>query len=154
MWRVTEEKVRERVQRDGRGRADFVSVVLAATADKQGEDDSKEHMTQEEMEVNAMLIVAAGSESVTTVLTGVINYLLRNPEKLATLTREIRGTFRSESEITGAALKNCVYLNAVLNEGMRLCPTIPDSMHRLVPAGGAVVCGQSLPADTVVSIPP
>lgn len=153
MWRVTEEKVRERVQSGGKGRADFVSVVLAA-ADKQGEGRGGESMTQEEMEVNAMLIVAAGSESVTTVLAGVINYLLRNPEKLATLTREIRDTFRSESEITGAAVKNCAYLNAVLNEGMRLCPTIPDSMRRLVPAGGAVVCGQRLPADTVVSIPP
>lgn len=153
MWRVTEEKVRDRVQKGGGGRADFVSIILAAgAASKNGEKG--ESMTQEEMEVNAMLIVAAGSESVTTVLAGVINYLLRNPEKLAILTREIRDTFRSERDITGAALKNCAYLNAVLNEGMRLCPTIPDSMRRLVPAGGAVVCGQILPADTVVSIPP
>lgn len=159
MWKVTEQKVRERVERGGMQRPDFVSIVLAAAVvAKDGEDGGgereRESMTQEELEVNAMMIVAAGSESVTTVLAGVINYLLRNPERLATLTHEIRGTFRSEPDITGAALKNCAYLNAVLNEGMRLCPTIPDSMRRLVPAGGAVVCGQALPADTVVSIPP
>jgi cytochrome P450 len=157
MWKVTEQKVRQRVERGGMERPDFVSIILAAAAaaSKDGGDGGKgESMTQEEMEVNAMMIVAAGSESVTTVLAGVINYLLRNPEKLATLTHEIRATFRAESEITGAALKNCSYLNAVLNEGMRLCPTIPDSMRRLVPARGAIVCGQALPADTVVSIPP
>jgi cytochrome P450 len=150
MWKVMEQKVRERVERGGMERPDFVSIVLAA-----GKNGGKgEGMTQEEMEVNAMMIVAAGSESITTVLSGAINYLLRNPEKLATLTHEIRSTFQSEPQITGAALKSCTYLNAVLNEGMRLCPTIPDSMRRLVPAGGAVVCGQALPADTVVSIPP
>lgn len=154
MWKVTEEKVRERVKKGGGERADFVSVILAAAVAENEKMGGEESMTQEEMEVNAMMIVAAGSESITTVLTGAINYLLRNPEKLALLTREIRSKFRSEQDITGTALKNCAYLNAVLNEGMRLCPTIPDSMRRLVPPGGAVVCGQHLPADTVVSIPP
>ena len=113
-------------------------MILAAAVAENEKMGGEESMTQEEMEVNAMMIVAAGSESITTVLTGAIKYLLRNPEKLALLTREIRSKFRSEQDITGTALKNCAYLNAVLNEGMRLCPTIPDSMRRLVPPGGAV----------------
>ncbi|PWY64781.1 cytochrome P450 [Aspergillus sclerotioniger CBS 115572] len=109
-------------------------------------------MSVEEMEVNSMLIVAAGSESITTVITGTVNYLLREPEKMRRLVEEIRGRFGTEEEITGTRVKGLPYLDAVLSEGMRLCPTIPDGMRRLVPEGGAVVAGEFLPGGTTVSV--
>lgn len=143
MWKQTEQSVLERVA-TGASRPDLVGTMLAS-----------ESMTQEEMEVNSMMIVAAGSESITTVLTGVINHLLRNPDKLNTLVETLRTAFpSSEQEITGSALKSLPYLNAVLNEGMRLCPTIPDSMRRQVPFGGANVAGHFVPGGMVVSVPP
>ncbi|KAJ6016850.1 hypothetical protein N7451_000229 [Penicillium sp. IBT 35674x] len=142
MWKLTEQNVRERVA-SGASRPDLVGTMIAS-----------ESMTQEEMEVNSMMIVAAGSESITTVLTGVINHLLRNPDKLNTVVQILRTTFPSEQEITGSALKSSTYLNAVLNEGMRLCPTIPDGMRRNVPVGGATIAGQFVPSGMVVSIPP
>lgn len=73
-------------------------------------------MIREEMEVNAMLIVAAGSESLTTVLVGVISYLLRNPDKMETLVTEIHVAFQSQEKIIGASLKHLPYLDAVLHE--------------------------------------
>lgn len=147
MWKITEQKVRQRLVSNS-NRPDLISTILAA------DKNSMESMSSEEIEVNAMMIVAAGSESITTVLSGLINYLLRYPEKLQTLSNEIRTIFSSEKDIVATSLKNAPYLNAVLNEGVRLCPTIPDAMRRLVPAGGATVAGQFLPANTVVSIPP
>ena len=146
MWKITEGKVRQRLA-SGSSRPDLMTTILAAKSDR-------DSMSPEEIEVNAMMIVAAGSESITTVLSGTINHLLRNPERLQRLLHEIRSTFPSEKNITAASLKNTPYINAVLNEGMRLCPTIPDAMRRLVPAGGAYVASQFLPANTVVSIPP
>ncbi|PYH91568.1 cytochrome P450 ClCP1 [Aspergillus ellipticus CBS 707.79] len=143
MWQLTEQSVRKRASTPASTRPDLVGTML-----------SSESMTQEEMEVNAMMIVAAGSESVTTVLTGVINHLLRNPDKLATLVTTLRTTFPTEQDITGSALKSIPYLDAVLNEGMRLCPTIPDAMRRQVPAGGATVAGHVIPGGMVVAIPP
>ncbi|KAJ5533502.1 cytochrome P450 [Penicillium frequentans] len=142
MWKLTEQNVRERVA-GGASRPDIVGTMMAS-----------ESMTQEEMEVNSMMIVAAGSESITTVLTGVISHLLRTPDKLNTLVQILRTTFLSEQEITGSALKSLPYLDAVLNEGMRLCPTIPDGMRRNVPVGGATIAGQIIPGGMVVSIPP
>ena len=144
MWKLTEDKVRARTGITNISRPDLVGVMMAS-----------ESMTQEEMEVNAMMIVAAGSESITTVLTGVINHLLRNPEIHNKLVAEIRSTFpSSEKEITGSALKSLTYLNAVLSEGMRLCPTIPDAMRRQIPASGANIAGHFVPGDLIVSVPP
>lgn len=148
MWRITEQKVRQRIAA-GSNRPDIIGQLLESE-----KDPMLESMSREEMEVNAMILVAAGSESVTTVLTGLLNYLLRNPDDLAAVTGEIRTAFSSGDKIAGPQLKQLPILNATLNEGMRLCPTIPDAMRRKVPAGGGVVAGEALPADTVVSVPP
>lgn len=148
MWRITEQKVRERILA-GSDRPDIIGQLLESEKDPESES-----MSREEMEVNAMMLVAAGSESVTTVLTGLLNYLLRNPDDLAAITDEIRTAFTSADQIAGPKLKQLPILNATLNEGMRLCPTIPDAMRRNVPPGGSVVAGEVLPGGTVVSIPP
>lgn len=148
MWRITELKIRERID-VGSNRPDIVGQLLKAE-----KDPTFESMSREEIEVNAMILVAAGSESITTVLTGLFNYLLRNPDELAAITNETRTVFGSVNEITGPKLKQLPILNAALNEAMRLCPTVPDSMRRKVPYGGGTVAGQFLPAHTVVSVPP
>lgn len=144
MWRITEQKVRQRIAA-GSKRPDIIGHLLESK-----KDPIFESMSQEEMEVNAMILVAAGSESVTTVLTGLLNYLLCNPDDLAAVTGEIRTAFSSEDKIAGPKLKQLPILNATLNEGMRLCPTIPDAMRARFLPGDALL----LPADTVVSVPP
>ncbi|GKZ36720.1 hypothetical protein AbraIFM66950_007917 [Aspergillus brasiliensis] len=149
MWKVTDEKVAERVATSTTTtpstttRPDFVGTMLASRA-----------MTQEEMEVNSMLIIAAGSESITTVITGVLNHLLREKDQLHRLVDLLHDTFPTEKDITATRLKLMPYLDAVLMEGMRLCPTIPDAMRRQVPRGGARVAGHFVPEGMIVSIPP
>ncbi|BCR97993.1 cytochrome P450 [Aspergillus luchuensis] len=146
MWKVTDEKVAERVATatpSTATRPDFVGIMMASGA-----------MTQEEMEVNSMLIIAAGSESITTIITGVMNYLLRDQTTLRELVDQLHDTFPTEKDITATRLKSLSYLDAVLMEGMRLCPTIPDAMRRQVPRGGARVAGQFVPEGMIVSIPP
>ena len=127
---------------------DIVSHIVAAN-----QAPSDHYMSQAEMEINILSLMVAGSESVTAVLTGVTNYLLREPSKLQRLVHEIRSTFPNESDITSVSVSRLPYLYAVLQEGMRMCPTIPDGMRRVVPKGGATVAGYFLPEDTIVSIP-
>ncbi|KAI1498014.1 cytochrome P450 [Biscogniauxia marginata] len=105
-------------------------------------------------EINAtfMVLTTAGSETTATVLGGTMNYLVNNEDKLRILEKEIRGLFQNESEIKLDALRNLPYLNAVLNEGLRLCPPIPWILPRRVPVGGDTVCGVLLPEGTRVSI--
>ena len=147
MWKTTEKKIEQRLDMEAFC-PDMISHVVAANKSSSGL-----HMSRDEIDINTMMVVAAGSESVTTILTGVTNYLVREPAKLQTLVHEIRSTFHTEDDINGTSLSRLPYLNAVIHEGMRLCPTISDGMRRTVPRGGASVAGHFLPEGTVVSIP-
>lgn len=42
----------------------------------------------------------------------------------------------------------------VIKEAMRLHPSIGFPLERVVPAGGAELCGQNLPAGTIVGVLP
>ncbi|KAF2198224.1 cytochrome P450 ClCP1 [Delitschia confertaspora ATCC 74209] len=108
-------------------------------------------MTDEEIEQNTLTIIVAGSETLTTALTGAFHYLLMENEKLGILSEEIRSTFGSEEQITGAKLAGLPYLNAVLSEALRLCPPLPDSLRRRVPKGGATIAGHTLHEGVTVA---
>ncbi|CAD6575073.1 MAG: hypothetical protein ASARMPREDX12_007081 [Alectoria sarmentosa] len=151
IWKTTEEKIAQRIEMGPSewGR-DMISHMLTTNNSSSSTDFE---MSLSEVEINSMLIVVAGSESVTTVLTGITNYLLRDPSKLQALVHEVRSSFQRNDDMTGLSLSRLPYLNAVLHEGLRLCPTIPDGMRREVPKGGAVIAGHILPQGTVVSIP-
>ena len=147
IWKTTEEKISQRlaVRKD---RKDVMSYMIDGS-----EADPDHYMSREELEINSMLLVVAGSESVTTTLVGAIHWLVRSPAILQNLVREVRTVYPREEDITGASLSKLVYLNAIIQETLRLCPTIPDGMRRQIPAGGASVAGHFLPEGTVVSIP-
>lgn len=147
IWKTTEEKISQRLAMKSH-RRDVISHMVAAN-----EASSNLHITRDEIEINGMLLIIAGSESVTTVLTGIVNYLLREPIKLEILVQEIRSNFNNEDDITGVSVNHMPYLNAVIHEGLRLCPTIPDGMRRNIPASGAAVAGHFLPEGVTVSIP-
>ena len=125
-------------------RKDFMTEVIAHNDDK--------GMSLSEIEATFNILIIAGSETTATVLTGTTNYLLQNPDILAILVAEVRGAFKDEKKITFAALKQLPYLNAVIEEGLRLCPPIPAGLPRMVPKGGDTVCGYFLPED-VNSLP-
>lgn len=92
-----------------------------------------------------MVLTTVGSETTATVLSGATNYLANNPEKLGILAREVRQRFKSDEEISLDALRHLPYLNAVINEALRLCPPVPWILPRLVPASGREVAGVWLP---------
>lgn len=98
-------------------------------------------------EINStwMTLATAGSETSATHLTGTLNYLANNPDKLAKLTAEVRGAFENEGDIRFQALSELPYLNAVINEGLRLCSPVPLGFPRKVPAGGDTVCEVWMP---------
>lgn len=82
-----------------------------------------------------------------------MNYLTTrgNEAVISSLVQEIRNSFDTEDEITFERLANLQYLNATINEGLRLCPPVPIMLPRLVPEGGDTVCGMWMPGG--VSIP-
>jgi len=95
-------------------------------------------------------IVIAGADTVSHALTGAIYFLCTNPACLAKLQDEIRG-FGGYDELTGSRLGSLKYLNAVLEETMRVFPPIAFGLPRMCP--GDIVDGHFVPAGTEVSVP-
>lgn len=119
-------------------RPDIISYVIKETGEQA--------VPFGEINSTFMVLTTAGSETTATVLVGTLNYLVNCTDKLSLLAKEVRTTFESTDKMTREALKSLPYLNAVLNEGLRLCPPIPWILPRRVPVGGDTVCGMWLPA--------
>ncbi|KAK0752828.1 cytochrome P450 [Schizothecium vesticola] len=93
-------------------------------------------------------VVIAGSETTAMALSAAVSLLVQDEEKMGVLVREVRG-----GEITADATRELPYLNAVLQETLRVAPPFPWLPSRVVPEGGGTVCGVWLPGGTAVSIP-
>ncbi|KAI6754807.1 hypothetical protein HG530_012559 [Fusarium avenaceum] len=124
--------------------SDFMSYLLLY---------SGEGMSNAEIIENASLLITAGSETTATLLSGTIYYLLTNPDKYKILVNEVRSTFIYEDDITLACIDQLKYLQAVLNEGLRLYPPSPTGLPRLAPVGGRLIEGYWIPENTSVSMP-
>lgn len=106
-------------------------------------------MSREEIISTFNFIIVGGSETSATTMTGIFNHLLKPKNKaiLDRLTREIREMYASEHEITISAVNkpDHLYLEAVLNEGLRICHPVPSGLPRMVPEGGDEYAGVFLP---------
>jgi cytochrome P450 len=88
----------------------------------------------------------AGAVTTATFLAGVTYYLAHSPQSTHRLQTELRAQFSSLDEITSKALMNCVYLNAVVEEGLRMYPPAGAAhLSRIVPKGGCEVDGVWIP---------
>ena len=118
-------------------RNDFMAYVLRYNDEK--------GMTIPEIEQTFRVLVVAGSETTGTALSGILGNLLQSPNMMEKLAKEVRESFRNASDIGANGVSNLLYLNAVIEEGLRLCPPVALGLPRIVPAGGAEVSGQWLP---------
>ncbi|KAH7037429.1 cytochrome P450 [Microdochium trichocladiopsis] len=137
-------KVMKRMQNTKTDRKDFIHYIL-----KQGEHYD---LSQDEVIVNAALFIVAGSETTASALAALTNFLLRHPRVYAKLKDEIRSTFADEEDITLAAMDKLAYLNACLEEGLRMFPPAPIGFLRTIQPQGDVIGGYQIPGGTAVSV--
>lgn len=141
-FQMAREKVQRRLNLE-QERPDFLDHIVEHN-DKNSDDNS---LTRAEIEQTAATMIVAGSETTGTLLSALINHLVKQPETLAMLVDEIRSSYCSEKDVDLASLAKLPYLEAVIREGLRIAPPVPAGMPRVVPAGGALVCGHWLPAN-------
>lgn len=104
-------------------------------------------MSLGEIESTFAIIIVAGSETTATSLCGTLNHLIKpeNKDALEKLVCEIRGTFMREQDITIEATKHLNYLEAIINEGLRICNPVPGGLPRVLPKGGDTYAGSFVP---------
>ncbi|KAK1974374.1 cytochrome P450 [Colletotrichum cereale] len=147
--------VDRRLRRTDHARLDIWSFVLRHSADAGGDGDgAAKGLSRREMHANAAMFMAAGTETTATVLSGTTFYLLRTPRVRALLTGEIRARFARAEDISVDGLAELPYLRAVLMEGLRMYNPGGAGMPRIVPRGGAEICGDVIPEGTLVSVNP
>ncbi|VZI06880.1 unnamed protein product [Fusarium fujikuroi] len=134
--RHTVERVNRRLER-GLDRPDIWNLVLSQPEGR--------GLTRAQMHANADIFMIAGTETTATLLSGLTYLLLKNPEKLQKLVKEIRGSFGSSEELTVENLARLPYLSACLSEGLRCYPPVPIGPSRLTPMTGAEVLGEHIP---------
>lgn len=143
--RMSAEKVQQRLSvGDDPTRMDFWTYILRNKDEKA--------MSEGEMESNAALILPAGTETITTALSGTLYLLSKHPDVLARLHHELETHFTSEKDITMAAVGKVPYLQEVLDEALRMYPPFSGGLPRIASSSGAVVSNYYVPAGTIVSV--
>jgi len=124
---------------------DFIWYIL-----KQRE--KKNEVSDDEVIMNAALFIVAGSETTATELSGLTNYLLRNPVIYKKLVDEVRGACKTEEDINMDVLAGLTYMNACIEEGLRIFPPVPIGLLRTVPKGGSLIDNHPVPGGTSVCV--
>ena len=78
-------------------------------------------------------------------LSGLVYHLLRTPQVLEKLNKEIQAVFQAQKDITLHKVAEQKYLLACFEEDLRIYPPVPIILPRVVPTCGAIVCGQFVP---------
>jgi cytochrome P450 len=117
-------------------------------------EGSRNSLSQTEIILNMVLFISAGSETTANTLTGWTYFVCRDPAILAKVTDEVRTAVASPEEIRWETVRELPYLNATLEEALRLFSPAPSNQPRVIPPGGAVVAGCRLPEGITVSVAP
>jgi len=138
-------KINRRLQLDEKvhNRVDLLSPVMGPISETPGNDQ----ITKNELVVHSFSTVAVNSQATTSVLASITYVLLVNQRAMVRLRDEIdQMQFRSTKDITVETTTTMPYLDAVINESLRIHHPTPMSLPRVVPTGGKIVMGQRLPA--------
>ena len=85
----------------------------------------------------------------------ILYYLAGSPQTQAKLQKELDEQLGTEDEIVanGQQIKRLTYLDACINEALRIHSTSSLGLPRVVPEGGLTIVGHYLPKGTIVSVP-
>ncbi|KAI0316224.1 cytochrome P450 [Amylostereum chailletii] len=141
--------VAKRLNSPGLDRVDLLSKL------QDGKDDEGNPMGREELTAEALTQLIAGSDTTSNSSCAVAYHLAANPRTQEKLQQELDEALGADDDpvATFDAVKRLPYLEAVINETLRIHSTSGIGLPRLVPDGGLTVLGHFFPAGTVLSVP-
>lgn len=143
-----EEKLKMSGTEKSQGRKDMLHYLFHAT-----DDVGHPAYSHDELNAEASLFVVAGTDTTSTILSGFWFYLSRHPRVYGKLVEEIRTTFKSADDIQmDATLLSCKYLQACVDETLRMSPAGVSELAREVLPGGLVIAGHHIPEGCHVGV--
>ncbi|KAG8860563.1 hypothetical protein FRB96_003817 [Tulasnella sp. 330] len=121
---------------------------------QEGKDDNGLPLGQEELTAEALTQLIAGSDTTSNSSCAIIYYLARDQRVLKKLQHELDEALGNTDEIPWyEQLKKITYLEACINEALRLHSTSSLGLPRVIPAGGLTVAGKHFPEGSILSVP-
>lgn len=153
-WRMThfansQAKTLARLADPDREHKDLIYHLL-----KSQEEGKKASLTHMEICLNMVLFISAGSETTASLLTGWTYFMATHPDVLARVTAEVRTAFNSSEDINWHTVGELEYLDATMQEALRLFSPAPANQQRLVPPAGATIAGHYVPGGYTVAVAP
>ncbi|KAJ7665066.1 cytochrome P450 [Mycena polygramma] len=122
------------------------------------DDETKPKVSREVIENDVQTGIVGGSDTLASTLANTVFSLLMNPAMMKTLQREIDTTFDTDGVDLhdSARLAELPYLNACINETLRVFPPVQTRISRGIPPGhgGIHLAGVYLPESTSIDFPP
>ena len=123
-------------------RKDFMSYILRYNDEK--------GMSTAEIKQNSKILVLAGSETTATLLSGVTYLLCTNLSALQRVSSEVRSVFSNDADILLTSAGDLPYLQAVIDESLRMYPPVPTTLPRKTLSPGDVLNGKYVPGGVRV----
>ncbi|KAI9591921.1 cytochrome P450 [Syncephalis fuscata] len=115
------------------------------------DEETGTSMSNQDLVAQSIMLMVAGTDTTASTLTWTLLLLIEHPECASRLVEEIRALYPDPSTIIDyEAIQSLPYLDAVINESMRIRPIAPHGMPRVVPEGGIMLGDYYLPAGTTV----
>ncbi|KAF5889822.1 cytochrome P450 3A30-like [Clarias magur] len=138
----------ERVVKDHKKRVDFLQLMIDS---QKPESDDLKGLNDHEILSQSMIFIFAGYETTSSTLSFLFYILASNPDTTKKLQKEIDETFPNKGDVDYDGVMNMDYLDAVLNESLRLYPValrLERVCKKTVEINGLVI-----PKDSVVMVP-
>ncbi|KIW10687.1 hypothetical protein PV08_11651 [Exophiala spinifera] len=105
------------------------------------------------LQADCRLIIVAGSDTTAATLTNAFYYMTKDPSHIKRLRDELDGLRLEDGTFHFKDLQGAAYLNAIINETLRLQPPVPSGLYRKTPPEGISIDGIYIPGDINISVP-
>lgn len=136
LLRLNRQEIRRRMsQREEIKHPDYVEQLLSK--------DGKPDPTEDWILAQANVFIVAGFDPMTNLISSALYYLLADTDKYGHARKEIRDEFSGYGDITGERLQTMKYLQAVIDESLRIHTNAAFGLPRVSP--GYEVDGHYVP---------
>ncbi|TGO12812.1 hypothetical protein BTUL_0082g00580 [Botrytis tulipae] len=120
----------------------------------EGRDETGAKLGRAELTAEALTQLIAGSDTTSNTACAILYWICKTPGVLQKLQKELDDAIPAGVDVpTFDMVKDLKYLNNVIQETLRIHSTSSLGLPRIVPPGGAEVCGKFFPGYTVLSVP-